>query len=220
MNTPDSIRDLLQSQDFGARLRGVNQLRTIDPEIAFELIQIPVADSNVRVRYAAVSQLASLGQQNREAALSLLNVALADTEADVQAAAADSIGALKLIEAYEQLEALYRRTSEWLVSFSVIAALGELGEPRAFDLLKEALQSNDEVLVKTAAIGSLGELGDVRAVEILAPYATDSDWQIRDRVVQALSRLNTPEARATIETLTHDETEQVANHAKQVLAAS
>lgn len=218
MNTPDSIRALLQSQDFGDRLRGINQLRDIDPAIAFELIQIPVADNNVRVRYAAVSQLASLGSQNRSAALSLLKVALADIEADVQAAAADSVGALQLTEAYEDLATLYRRTPEWLVSFSVIAALGELGDPRSFDLLKEALHSDSE-LVKTAAIGSLGELGDVRAVEILTPYAADPDWQVRDRVVQALGRLNTPEARATIETLTHDETEQVAKHAQQVLAA-
>lgn len=218
MTTPDSIRDLLQSQDFGDRLRGVNLLRDIDPAIAFDLIQIPVADSNVRVRYAAVSQLASLGSQDRDKALSLLKVALADIEPDVQAAAADSVGALKLTEAYEELESLYRRTPEWLVSFSVIAALGELGDPRSFELLTEALTSDSD-LVRTAAIGSLGELGDVRAVELLTPYATDPDWQIRFRVVQALARLNTPEARSTIETLTHDETEQVAEQAKQVLAA-
>ncbi len=218
MNTPDSIRALLQSEDFGDRLRGINQLREIDPAIAFELIQPPVTDANVRVRYAAVSQLASLGKQNREAALTMLKGALADVEPDVQAAAADSIGALKLTEAYEQLEALYRTTPEWLVSFSVIAALGELGDPRSFDLLSEALNSESE-LVKTAAIGSLGELGDVRAVELLQPCATNPDWQIRYRVVQALAQLNTPEARSTIETLTHDEAEQVAEQARQILAA-
>ena len=218
MNTPDSIRELLQSENFGDRLRGINQLRDIDPAIAFELIQIPVTDSNVRVRYAAVSQLASLGSQNLETSLSLLKVALADIEPDVQAAAADSIGALKLTQAYEELESLYRRTPEWLVSFSVIAALGELGDPRSFDLLKEALTSDSD-LVKTAAIGSLGELGDVRAVELLTPYAANPDWQIRYRVVQALGRLNTPEARSTIEVMSHDETEQVAKQAREFLAA-
>ncbi len=218
MNTPDSIRALLHSQDFGDRLRAINQLRTIDPAIAFELIQIPVSDTNVRVRYAAVSQLSSLGNQNLETALSLLKVALADIEPDIQAAAADSIGALKLTQAYEELEALYRRTPEWLVSFSVIAALGELGDPRSFDLLKEALNSDSD-LVKTAAIGSLGELGDVRAVELLTPCASNPDWQIRYRVVQALGRLDTPEARSTIETLAQDETEQVAEQARQFLAA-
>ncbi|MCU0549026.1 MAG: HEAT repeat domain-containing protein [Leptolyngbya sp. Prado105] len=216
--TPDSVRNLLQSQDFGDRLRGVNQLRQLDPAIAFELIQIPVVDSNVRVRYAAVSQVATLGSQNLSAALQLLQVALADLEPDVQAAAADSICALRLTDAYADLETLYRHTSEWLVQFSIIAGLGELGDPRSFDLLVEALNSENEV-IQPVAIGSLGELGDVRAVELLIPYATNPDWQIRQRVVQALARFNTPDARSTIETLTQDETELVAEQAKQALAA-
>lgn len=216
--TPDSVRELIQSEDFGDRLRGINQLRQLDPAIAFELIQPPISDSNVRVRYAAVSQVASLGSQNPSVALEVLKTALHDPEPDVQAAAADSISALKLTEAYEDLEALYRHTSEWLVQFSIIAALGELGDVRAFDLLAEALHAESE-LVQTAAIGSLGELGDVRAVELLIPYATNPDWQIRYRVVQALARLNTPEARSTIETLTQDEAAQVADQARQALAA-
>lgn len=217
--TPESIQEQLQSQDFGDRLKAINQLRQIDPAIAFELIQPSVTDKNVRVRYAAVSQLASLGGQNPEVSLELLKTALADSEPDVQAAAADSIGALKLTDAYEDLEQLYRNTPEWLVSFSVIAALGELGDPRSFDLLKDALQSDSD-LVKTAAIGSFGELGDARAVELLVPYATHADWQIRYRVVQALGRLNTPEARSTLETLTHDSVEQVAEQAKASIASA
>lgn len=216
--TPDSVRELIQSEDFGDRLRAINQLRQIDPAIAFELIQAPINDSNVRVRYAAVSQVASLGHQNPDVALKALKTALHDPEPDVQAAAADSIGALKLTEAYEDLETLYHQTSEWLVSFSIIAALGELGDPRSFDLLTEALNSDSD-LVQTAAIGSFGELGDTRAVALLVPYASNPDWQIRYRVVQALARLNTPEARSTIQTLTQDEAEQVADQARQALAA-
>jgi HEAT repeat protein len=216
--TPDSVQTLLQSEDFGDRLRGVNQLRQLDPAIAFELIQTPISDSNVRVRYAAVSQVSSLGNQNPTVALAALKIALSDPEPDVQAAAADSISALKLTEAYDDLEALYRNTPEWLVQFSIIAALGELGDPRSYDLLVEALNSESE-LVQTAAIGSLGELGDTRAVELLIPHASNPDWQIRHRVVQALARLNTPEARSTIETLMHDESEQVADQARQLLKA-
>lgn len=214
--TPDSVRDLLHSEDFGDRLRGVNQLRQLEPAIAFDLIQTPVIDGNVRVRYAAMSQLASLGNQNAEISLKLLKAGLFDPEPDVQAAAADAIGALRLTQAYEDLESLYRRSPEWLVQFSIIAALGELGESRSFELLSEALQSDSE-LMQTAAIGSLGELGDQRAVELLIPFAANADWQIRYRVVQALGRLNTPEARSTLETLTHDEVAQVAEQARSTL---
>jgi HEAT repeat protein len=215
--TSESVKELLDSTDFGDRMRGVNQLRQLDPVIAFKMIQQPVIDSNVRVRYAAVSQLSSLGTQDREQALKLLKAGLFDPEPDVQAAAADSIAALKLTEAFDDLQQLYHRTGEWLVSFSIVAALGELGDARAFDLLQEALASDND-LMKTAAIGSLGELGDLRAVEILMPYVSNPDWQIRYRVVQALSAFDSPEARSALETLANDEVEPVAEQAKTMLA--
>jgi HEAT repeat protein len=216
--TPESVQELLSSEDFGHRLSGVNQLRQLDPSIAFDLIQPIVVDRNVRVRYAAVSQLSSLGQQNRSAALEILRRALTeDPEPDVQAAAADSIGALKLTEAFEDLQQLYHRSSEWLVQFSVIAALGELGDPRSFDLLETALQSENE-LVKTAAIGSLGELGDDRAVSLLLPHISDPDWQIRYRVAQALSHFNQPEVQSALEQLSQDEMQAVAQEAQSYLA--
>lgn len=215
--TPESVQELLNSEDFGQRLKAVNQLRQLDPAIAFDLIQSAVADSSVRVRYAAVSQLASLGAQNPSLSLEILRrCLLEDPEPDVQAAAADSLGALQLTAAYDDLQMLYNRTSEWLVQFSIVAALGELGEPRSFDLLQEALKSNND-LVKTAAIGSLGELGDDRALPLLIPYISDTDWQVRHRVAQALSHFQTPEVRTAMQTLSQDTVEPVATEAKTYL---
>lgn len=214
--TPESVKELLESQDYGDRLRGLNQLRQLDAANAFELIQDPVTDRNVRVRYAAVSQLSSIGDQNRDVALKLLKAALFDPEIDIQAAAADSIAALKLTEAYPDLERLYRRTSEWMVQLSIVAGLGELGNPQAFELLAEALKSDNE-LVQTAAIGSLGELGDPRAVELLMPFMSNTDWQLRHRLAQAFSQFNTPEAKSALETLSQDETVQVAEHARTLM---
>jgi HEAT repeat protein len=215
--TPDSVKALLDSADFGDRLRGVNQLRQLDSAIAFELIQPAVVDGNVRVRYAAMSQLATLGHQDLEQSRRLLRAGLFDSEVDVQSAAADAIGALKLTDAFEDLEKLYRRTPEWIVQFSILAALGEMGDARGFDLLVEALNSDNE-LMQIAAIGSLGELGDVRAVNLLVPHASNADWQVRHRVVQALSYYPVPEARAALETLAHDPTLQVAEQAQNALA--
>jgi HEAT repeat protein len=215
--TPESIQTLLDSAEAGDRMTAVNQLRQIDPAIAFDLIQAAIADANVRVRYAAVSQLSSLGTQDRAKSLTVLRDRLNhDPEPDVQAAAADAIGALKLTEAFEELKSLYETSSEWLVKFSIVAALGELGDERAFGLLEEALQSDNE-LVKTAAVGSLGELGDRRAVAVLLPLVQDSDWQIRYRVAQALSRFEDPEALAALKTLAGDDMEAVANEAQSYL---
>ncbi|MCD8487761.1 MAG: HEAT repeat domain-containing protein [Desertifilum sp.] len=217
--TPESVQQLLSSDDYGDRLRGVNQLRELDPAIAFEMIQPATNDPNVRVRYAAVSQVSSLGEQDRQVALELLRDRLLnDPEADVKAAAADSLGALHLTEAYPELEQIYQESSEWLVKFSILAALGELGDLRAFDLLKQGLSASTE-LEQTAAISALGELGDPRAVSLLIPFATNPDWQIRYRVVQALHRLGTSEAQTTLEQLTRDEVAQVAQEAKNSLSA-
>ncbi len=215
--TPESVKTLLNSEDFGERIRGLNQLRQIDTETAFAMVQPMITDDNTRVRYAAVSQLDTLGINNKDAALEILRDRLFnDPEPDVQAAAADAIGGLKLVEAYEDLANIYHDTSEWLVQFSIIAALGELGDPRGFDLLKEALHS-DNNLLQTAAIGSMGELGDTRAIHLLAPFADNEDWQIRYRLVQALGRLGGEEAKTIITKLADDEFEQVAKEAKNNL---
>lgn len=214
---PESVQKLLTSAELGDRLRGVNQLRTLDRSIAFELVQMPIQDSNSRVRYAAVSQLDELGWENLPKSLEILRDRLHnDSEVDVQAAAADCLGALKLPEAFEDLHQAYYNSSEWLLKVSIVAALGEMGEPSSFDLLKDALKTDID-LIKTAAIGSLGELGDLRAVSLLAPYATHPDWQIRYRVVQALNQLGSPEALCILETMTEDEVEQVAQQAKNSL---
>lgn len=213
--TPDSIQQLLISEELGDRLRGVNQLRQIEPAIAFELIQTPIKDKDTRVRYAAVSQMSSLGQQNLASSEEILrDCLLNDPEADVQAAAADALGALKLTQAFDDLQQLYQNTTEWLVKLSIVAAVGEMGEPRAFYLLEDALKSDNE-LIQTIAISALGELGNLQAVPLLAPFAAHSDWQMRYRLVQALSRLGGPEAEAMIAELARDQVAQVAREAKQ-----
>lgn len=214
--TPDSVKTLLNSADLGDRLRAVNQMRTLDPSITFGMILQAVDDVNARVRYAAVSQLSSLGGQDREKTLETLRDRLQDSEPDVQAAAADSIGALKLTEAFEDLRFLYNTSPEWLVKFSIVAALGELGDPRGFELLEDAIASPNE-LMQMAAIGSFGELGDTRAVPLLIGHAANPDWQVRYRLAQALGRLATPEAKATLESLAQDAIDQVAEEAKSGL---
>jgi HEAT repeat protein len=215
--TPESVRQLLNSEDYGDRISGVNQLRQLQPQVAFELVQSVVKDVNPRVRYAAISQFDTLGQQNLDLALELLrDCLLNDPEIDVQAAAADAIGGLKLTEAYEDIERAYHQTTEWLLQFSIVAALGELGDPRGFDLLQEALKSENSLL-QTAAISAFGELGDSRAIPLLLPFANDGDWQVRYRLAQALGHLGGSEARAILENLASDRVEQVAAEAKNYL---
>ncbi|MEA5616734.1 HEAT repeat domain-containing protein [Cronbergia sp. UHCC 0137] len=214
--SPESVKQLLSSENLGDRLRAVNQIRELEPKIGLELLQIAIGDSNARVRYSAVSQMDTLGSQDLELSLNLLRQLLKDPEPDVQAAAADCLGALKLHAAFEDLEQLYHSSPEWLVQFSIIATLGALGDPRGLELLKLALDS-DNGLIQTAAISSLGELGNLQAVPLLIPYATNADWQVRYRVVQALGNLGGAEAKSILATLVDDQVEAIAKEAKQFL---
>lgn len=215
--TFDAVSERLSSEDYGDRLSAVNQIRYLDTPQAFELLQRAIADQNPRVRYAAVSQLSSVGYHDRETSRTILEQALLrDSDMDVRAAAADSVGALKLTEAFEAMETLYRETDEWLVQFSIVAALGELGDPRGYSILVEALESENE-LIRTVAIGSLGELKDQRAVPHLITYVDSSDWQIRHRVAQALGQIGGEQTRSPLETLSKDDVDQVAQEAQRSL---
>lgn len=211
--TPESVEALLQSPDFGDRMRALNQIRTLEPAIGFALIKPAITDGNARIRYAAVCQLAILGHQDPTQTQIMLRERLEDSEFDVQAAAADAIAALKLVDAFDDLQALYTRSTEWLVRFSIVAALGELGDPRGFDLLVDALNSGEDLL-QTVAVGALGELGDARAVPLLIPLISHPDWQIRYRLVQALSRFSGPEVQAALQHLAQDDLEQISLEAK------
>ncbi len=218
--TPESVEQLLASEQFSDRLSALNHLRQLDPGVAFQLIRPAITDGNVRVRYAAVSQVATLGAQDRGLALELLRDRLLnDPEIDVKAAAADALSALKLQEAFGDLEQVYRGTNEWLLQFSIIAALGEMGHPDGFGLLAEALGSETE-LVQTAAITAIGELGDDRAVPLLLPFVTHEDWQMRARTAQALGNFKaSAPAQAALATLAQDSFEQVAQAAQASLSS-
>jgi HEAT repeat protein len=215
--TPETIAQALQSSNLGDRLSAVNQLRLISADVGFELLKQAIGDDNARVRYAAVSQLSSLGHQDLEQSQSILRDRLYnDSEIDVQAAAADAIGALQLTEAFVDLETRFHQTHDWLLQMSIVSTLGELGDPRSFELLKVALSST-EGLVQGAAIGSLGELKDAQAIPLIQPFVIHEDWQIRYRVAQALGSIGGPEAHALLEILSRDPMSQVADMANIAL---
>lgn len=217
MSSIESVQQLLSSEDFGDRISGLNRLRSFEPDVAFPMIQPLLQDKEARVRYAAVSQMDTAGVGFEAETLPLLrHVLINDPEIDVKAAAADALAGLKLKEAYPDLKETYYATTEWLLQFSIIAAVGELGEPQAFDLLQEALQSEVE-LVHMSAISALGDLGDRRAIELLIPFTENPDWQIRYRIAQAFGRLGGEEVRPFLEKLAQDDQVPVSEEAKHHL---
>jgi len=217
-HSSETIQALLNSDNFSDKIRGLNQVRQLDPVTAFPLLKPLVNDPNPRIRYAAVSQLDPAGQADLDEALVLLRDRLFnDPEIDVQSVAADVIGGLKLTAAYPDLQRVYEETPEWLLQMSIVATLGEMGDRRGFDLLKIALGS-DNSLIRTAAISALGELGNPEALALLSPLINDEDWQVRYRLAQAIAQLHHPDGQALLHQLAQDEVEQVAATAQDLLA--
>ncbi|NET51223.1 MAG: HEAT repeat domain-containing protein [Merismopedia sp. SIO2A8] len=212
--TPESARQMLTSDVYEQRLSVLNHLSSLDMEVAFELVQLVVDDPKPRVRYAAISKLATVGHQDKGRSLELLRHALlTDSEPDVRAAAADSIGALRLTEGFEDLKTLYHETSDWIIQLSILAALGELGDPRGFEILEDALTGEND-LIHAIAVGALGELGDRRAIPLLSQHAEHPDWQVRYRVAQALGHFDGPEVVSALTQLSKDPMTQIADEAK------
>jgi len=213
-----TIQQLLASADVGDRLQGLNQLRSLDPEVAFPLVQPLIQDANARIRYAAVSQLATLGHVNPTQTQELLRDRLLhDSETDVRAAAADAMAALQLPFALEDLETAYHSTDDWLLQFSIVAALGALANPAAVTLLKEALNSSQE-LVMLAAIGSLGELRQPDILDVLRPFVDYPDWQVRHRLAIALGQIGTADAKQILEQMQTDSAQAVVEAVQTSLA--
>jgi HEAT repeat protein len=215
--TIESARTLLASDLPGDRLSGLNQLRQVDPQAAFPLLQEAAFDKNTRVRYAAVSMMDSIGGVDLAKTSEILRDRLAnDPEVDVKAAAADAIAALRIHDAYPELEAAYRQTTEWLLQVSIVSALGEFGDPQALPLLKDAIENPGDPLVRIGAIGAVGELRDPRGIDILANFVQDEDPQVRVRVAVALSYFDDDRCRQWLAQLATDADPQVASIASQV----
>jgi len=147
----------------------------------------------------------------------LKNLLREDPETDVRAAAADAIAALKLTAAYDDLMTAYAEATApdgWLLRFSIVAALGELGDRRARDFLTEILTA-DNGLLQLAALGALGDLGDRKVLPQLLALVQHEDWQIRHRLVQVVVALGGD--RPTLERLANDPVPEVAAAATQAL---
>ena len=218
MTNADLLRSKLLSENYGERMDALTQSRNLSMAERFEFVCIASGDRNTRIRYDAVSQMATLGNHDLDKSLEILRDRLLnDPEIDVKSAAADAIGALKLTSCFLDLENVYKSANDWLMQFSIIAALGELGDIRGFELLTDALANNPNDLVKIAAIGALGELKDPRGLELLIPLVDNSDWQIRHRLAQALANIGTETAIATLKKLVDDPTPHVAEIANILL---
>lgn len=134
----------------------------------------------------------------------LLMGALQDSDAGVQSAAAEGLGALKVGAAVDPLMVLLRkplngeqsapgRTAQAVMRKNVAIALGEIGDVKAVDALIAALgDPEDDVRMWSAR--SLGQIKDQRATEALISLVNDKNNSVRREALRALAQIKDPRA--------------------------
>ena len=146
---------------------------------------------------------------------------LDDPEAQVRAAAAQSIGHLALASAKDALVAALADPNEW-VRVQVADALGRVGDPTLAQVIAGHLEVEKEPHVRATLVKSLGGIGDEKMLPVLALLLDDADNRVRANIVEAIMhlKLKKGDLKKTLNKLANDPSNRVrANAALALLAA-
>ncbi|MEO0705764.1 MAG: HEAT repeat domain-containing protein [Cyanobacteria bacterium J06649_5] len=208
------IKVLLASDNSQERLRGLVALKDHEVETAVPLLIDQKQDSAFLVRsFVAMG----LGRKQNEAAYSaLLEMLPAESDHNVQAEIANSLGLYGRV-AVERLVQLFYDNDHWLVRRSILAIMPELESPKELlELAQYALKDKDQTIAQ-AGIASLGLLADTSeaqsALEALLPLLSLPNWRSRMTLAYALKSFDNPAAKDALTQLRKDE------HHKVVAAA-
>ncbi|MGC1305983.1 MAG: HEAT repeat domain-containing protein [Phormidesmis sp.] len=181
------IKDLLASDNPQLRLRGLTALRDYDSETAVPLLVDQRQDSAFLVRsFVAMG----LGRKRNDAAYAtLLDMLGTETDSNVQAEIANSLGLYGKVSV-DRLVALFYDNDNWLVRRSILAIMPELESPeQLLEIALEALKDGDQTTAQ-AGISTLGMLAETpqaaTALDRLMPFLGDDNWRSRLTLAYAL----------------------------------
>ena len=163
---------------------GVNVLGQIGDEASVQHLTTTLANEDARVRRETVSALTRIGGED---ASMLVTSALEDSDPTVRAAAARSVGVLKVERTLRTLIQMLENESNEDVLVEVAKALGQLGDPSAVNALEKravgSFFSRPPTAVRVAAYQGLAGMATPRARQILEAALEDKDPEVR-RVVR------------------------------------
>jgi HEAT repeat protein len=206
----DYVSAQLESVDARDRLLALVSLRDVPAHDAVPLIKKVLKDEHMPLRSMAVFSLGI--KQTDECYDILIDILHNEPDYGIRAEAAGALGYLNDPRAFEPLVRSFLEETDWLIRFSAAVSLGNLGNPQAVNVLMKALDS-PEVVLQQAAIAALGEIGAIDSVDKILTFAQADDWLIRQRLAEALGKLDTPKSRSALNYLTKDANSQVSQTA-------
>ncbi len=178
LEVPDALsrlRAALLSDSVPARVSAIVGLSLLGAEAAVELVALALNDENPEVQVAAIDALPRMRTAGSRVVDALL--LFDSSDADVQAALAGSLAALKDPRAIERLRKLARVGPPGVRVFAMQGLRG-LSDPALDELLMEALSDADPEVVKQA-LTVLGATGSARTVARVAIALDHSAWDVR-----------------------------------------
>ena len=147
---------------------------------AVENLTSTLGHEHPRVRRETLLALARIGGED---AGILASGKLEDPEAEVRAAAAMAVGALRVERAQRTLQALLEREEDEDVLVEVLRALGQLGDPGAVPAIEKkavgTFFSRPPTEVRAAAYRALASIGTPHARRVIEGAAEDKEVEIR-----------------------------------------
>mmetsp|Transcript_2980 Transcript_2980/g.5696 ORF Transcript_2980/g.5696 Transcript_2980/m.5696 type:complete len:314 (-) Transcript_2980:1059-2000(-) len=156
--------------------------------------------------------------------LALLDTLQSDGSPTVRSASASALSHLSGEHIFNALIRTFLEDADWLVRMSAAVSLGSIGDKRAAPVLLQTLRAKakdveSQSLVIQAIIGALAQLEADEALDDILSFWNSSDLLVRQQVAEGLARFGGGKVAQTLELMTKDPAEIVAQQAKYSLQA-
>ncbi|MDJ0594965.1 MAG: HEAT repeat domain-containing protein [Pleurocapsa sp. MO_226.B13] len=199
------IETYIDSPNPENRMKAITELRNYEPNLVVPLLKRRMYDQEFVVRSFVAMGLGY--KQTEEGFELLLDLIEYDRDYNVRAEAANSLAKYGE-DAIPHLVKLFQQDSNWLVRYSIFAAIDLRQHPEILlEFCTLGLRGNDRVVQQTA-IASLEQLTntpqEANALELLLSAAKSEQGEIRAQVARVLRHFEDPRAEATLTNLRQD----------------
>ena len=199
------IETYIDSPDPQNRMKAIVELRNYEPNLVVPLLKRRMYDREFVVRSFVAMGLGY--KQTEEGFGLLLDLIEYDRDYNVRAEAANSLAKYGE-DAIPHLVKLFQQDSNWLVRYSIFAALDLRQHPEILLEFCTLGLNGSDLVVQETAIASLEKLTNTpleeKALELLIPAATSDQGEIRAQVARVLRHFADPRVEAILTNLRQD----------------
>jgi HEAT repeat protein len=198
--------EALKHSDDMVKVHAAHSLGLICSPLAVTTLIETLSHGNKTVRFEAAW---ALGQIKSPLAAQPLANLLTDNDISVQSQAVQAIKNIG-VPAIAPVAKMLENPSSHTRSVAS-RTLGQIGMEEVVPLLAQVLRDDAYAYVRCDAAIALGEIGTHDAVFYLSQFIRDGERSVRSAVSRALAQVNTPEARAVLNTI--NKTVEIPNYA-------